>query len=209
MIIIDGGKNMNDNGKKVKKDFMQGVSFSHFLLARHVSRGDKVIDATAGNGKDTVFLAELVGNSGHVFAFDIQDKAIRNTEKLLKKNNLETRVKLIQANHENMLNYIDINEVKGIIFNLGFLPGGDKSIITGSNTTLKALKQGLNILGKGGIIVLVIYTGHPGGEEEKEAVINFCRDLNYREYNVLNYNFINQKKPPAQVIGIKKRIQGD
>src|SRR6056297_1537372 len=112
---------MSNERKKVKEDFMQGVSFSHFLLKRHISSGDKVIDATAGNGNDTVFLAELVGNSGHVFAFDIQDKAIKNIEKLLKKNNLETRVKLIQANHENMLNYIDINEVKGIIFNLGFL----------------------------------------------------------------------------------------
>jgi len=192
--------------ERKKTNLMQGVTYSHFLLNRHIAEGDTVIDATAGNGKDTVFLAELVGNKGRVYAFDIQKIAITHTRELLEDKKLAGRVKLIQENHENMINCIDAKEVEGIIFNLGFLPGGSKDIITKTDTTLSALKDGLKILSDGGLIVIVIYTEHPGGREEKKAILDFCKELNYKKYNVLRYNFINQQSSPAQVLAIKKRL---
>ncbi len=187
-------------------DIRQSVEFSHHLLKRHIPEGAGVIDATAGNGKDTLFLAELVGPEGEVWAFDIQEEAVENTKKLLKQNNVFKRVNLNKAGHENMNKYID-NKVLGIIFNLGYLPGGNKDIVTRSQTTLAALKSGLKILKNKGIIVLVFYTGHPGGQDEFDHIFDYVKKLNYKKYNVLNYNFINQKNPPARLIAVKKRAK--
>ena len=188
----------------MQDDFRQSVEFSHDLLKRHISQGDRVLDATAGNGKDTLFLAELVGPQGKVWAFDIQKKAINNTDKLLKDNNVREQVSLIQAGHENLNEFVE-EPVMGIIFNLGYLPGGDKNIVTRPETTLKALISSLEILQVAGVIVMVFYTGHEGGREEFDHIFDYAKELDYNQYNVLYYHFINQKKPPAELVGIKKR----
>jgi len=186
------------------EDFRQSVEFSHDLFKRHISQGDRVLDATAGNGKDTLFLAELVGPQGKVWAFDIQKKAINNTDRLLKDNNVREQVSLILAGHENLDNYIE-GKVEGIIFNLGYLPGGNKKIVTRPETTLIALKSGLDILKVKGIIVMVFYTGHQGGKKEFDEIYDYVKELDHNQYNVLHYHFVNQKKPPAELVGIKKR----
>ena len=183
---------------------MQGVKFSHFLMERHISSGDRVIDATVGNGHDTVFLARLVGENGFVWGFDIQEKAIENTSKKLHNNNLSNRVKLIQSGHEQLASFVD-KPVKGVLFNLGYLPGSDKKIITTPSCTLAALEAGLKLLAKEGLIVLVIYSGHRGGEKEKSVLLKYCSHLSEEKYNVLNYNFINQSQSPARVLAIKAR----
>lgn len=185
-------------------DFMQGVEFSHFLCEKHIAKGALVVDATAGNGYDTVFLAKLVGPEGRVYAFDIQQKAIDNTKSKLERNGISDRVVLIKDGHQNLLNYVR-NNIDGVLFNLGYLPGGDKKVVTKKETTFKALRDSINILKKGGIIVLVIYTGHPGGQNEYNVVLDYSKNLDSRIFNVVHYNFINQKNPPAQVFGIIKR----
>ncbi|MFW5991626.1 MAG: class I SAM-dependent methyltransferase [Halanaerobiaceae bacterium] len=185
-------------------DFMQGVEFSHALLRRHIDRGAYVIDATAGNGYDTLFLSGLVGKKGKIWALDIQKEAIANTQRLLKKNRAAEQVQLINGDHQHLLDYVNI-KVDGILFNLGYLPGGNKKIITKKETTLKALRDGLDILKSAGIIVLVVYTGHSGGQEELKSLLNFSEQLDAGTYNVIHYHFLNQDTPPPQVIGIIKR----
>ncbi|MFP4662015.1 MAG: class I SAM-dependent methyltransferase [Halanaerobiales bacterium] len=184
-------------------DFWQGVEFSHLIIKQHIREGSVVVDATAGNGQDTVFLAELVGRNGKVFAFDIQKKAIDNTGYRLEKKNLLERVKLINDGHQNLHKYLT-EEVNGVLFNLGYLPGGDKEITTEKQTTITAIEKSLKILEKGGIIVLVIYTGHPGGSEELKGILELLAVLDSHEFNVLRYNFINQESPPEVVAVIRR-----
>ena len=190
----------------MKTNFFNAVEFSHLLLEENTAAGDIVIDATAGNGYDTKFLANLVGSQGKVFSFDIQEEALNNTEELLKKENLIDRVELILDSHANINKYVK-QKVAAVIFNLGYLPGGNKEIITKSKSTTAALEESIKLLQKNGLIILVIYSGHQGGEKEKQVVTDFCESLDYREYNVLNYNFINQEKAPARVLAVKKRIK--
>ncbi len=186
-------------------DFQQGVEFSHYLFTSHVQEGDLLIDATAGNGEDTIFLANLTGPTGDVLAFEIQEEALRNAASRISKEGLEERVTLIKDGHENIGEYAETGSVGGILFNLGYLPGGDKDIITRPETTLRAMDSGLSLLKQGGIIVLVIYTGHSGGKEEKNALLSFTSRLDFTEYNVLHYHFVNQLTPPPEVLAVKKR----
>lgn len=185
------------------RDVISAVEFSHQLISDHVLSGSVVVDATVGNGNDTVFLAELVGVDGFVYGFDIQQDALDKTAVKLKKANLTDRVKLYHSGHEKMTDYFD-KPVNGILFNLGYLPGGDKSIVTRKETTIQAVNDGLDLLDNEGIIVLVIYTGHPGGREERDLLLKMVADLDNKEYNVLNYKFLNQLNSP-EVLAIKKR----
>src|SRR5690554_3171937 len=129
ILIRRGGISMSD--------FWQGVEFSHMLLEEHISEGAFVIDATAGNGYDSVFLDSLVGKDGKVYSFDIQKIALKNSRDRLLKNNFLNRVKLIEDGHENFDKYIK-EDIDGMVFNLGYLPGGDKEIITKSKSTITA-----------------------------------------------------------------------
>ena len=184
--------------------FMQGVEFSHFLLEKFVDQGDQVLDATAGNGYDTLFLARLVGSTGQVWSFDIQQEALDRTRAKLIRKDYQERVELVLSGHEKLDQYID-SSIQAAVFNLGYLPGSDKDIVTTAKNTVIALDKTLKLLYKGGIAVLVIYTGHDGGLKEKQAVVNFCTQLEETDYNVLHYHFINQSNNPAQVLAIRKR----
>ena len=121
-------------------DFWQMVEFSHILMTRHIQSGATVIDATAGNGHDSLLLANLVGDGGRVYAFDIQEKALSNTEKLLAEHKVLHRVELIKDGHQNLNQYIK-KEIDGMNLNLGYLPGGDKEVITNKESTIEALEK--------------------------------------------------------------------
>ena len=189
----------------MKKDFMNAVEFSHYLIKKHINTNSTIIDATAGNGKDTLFLAGLADKNTEIIAFDIQKKAVNNTKELLQKNNLADRVKVIKDSHANLDKYINENQLSLVLFNLGYLPGGDKSIITNPQTTIEAVKKSLNFLKNYGIIILVVYRGHEGGLKEEKALLDFAENLDYKEYNVLKYEFVNQAAKPPEVIAIIKR----
>lgn len=188
----------------MQKDFLNAVQYSHLLLKKNITEGDLVIDATAGNGHDTNFLAELVGKMGKVYSFDIQKEAITNTKKLLEKKNLADQVQLIHDSHANLDQYLD-QKITAAIFNLGYLPGGNKEIITRKESTIPAVEKSIELLQKNAIIIIVIYSGHPGGGEEKKALLDFASDLDHKKFNVLNYKFLNQPGPPPEIIAIKKR----
>ncbi|MFN2363238.1 MAG: class I SAM-dependent methyltransferase [Halarsenatibacteraceae bacterium] len=185
----------------------QAVEFSHYLLARQIDEGDFVIDATCGNGHDTGFLARLVGEFGRVLALDIQKDAIETTEMELKERNLLEQVELRQADHSNLLSLLESEELRptAIVSNLGYLPGGDKSIVTEAAKTLPALKDSLELLGNGGILVVTAYPGHEEGLKEREEIEAWAENLNYEEFNAAHYRFINQKKNPPEVFAIQKR----
>jgi tRNA G37 N-methylase Trm5 len=184
------------------------LPYSHSLLEKAAATGDIVVDATVGNGHDTIFLAKLVGPTGTVFGFDIQQEAIERTKEKLANNGLLDSVILFQSGHENLMNCIpDLyhGKIKAAIFNLGYLPKGDHSIVTKPETTIAAIKQLLEIMDVEGIIVLVIYHGHSEGKIEKEALLKFVTNLDQQKAHVLLYQFLNQKNDPPFVVAIEKR----
>ena len=184
------------------------LPFARKLLEKAVSPGDIAVDATVGNGHDTLFLAGLVGKSGIVYGFDIQEQAINKTKMRLDEQHLSEHVKLFNNGHEHVLSSIPETQhglVKGAIFNLGYLPGGDKNIVTTPNTTISAIEQLLEIMAPEGIIVLVIYHGHEEGAIERDALLKYVLQLDQKMAHVLQYQFINQQNNPPFIIAIEKR----
>ena len=182
------------------------LHYSHTLLTEIVQPGNHVIDATMGNGHDTELLAQLVGKTGKVYAFDIQPSALENTKKRLSDSGLHERVALILDGHENLGNYLDTTEeIHAAVFNLGYLPKSDKSIITLPQTTKQALDTLLTHLARRGRIIIVAYYGHEGGIAELQTVRDYCQQLPQENYNVLNYQFINQKNQPPILFCIERK----
>jgi predicted methyltransferase len=153
------------------------VDQSHKILANVIQPGDLAIDATVGNGHDTVFLAEAVGETGAVIGFDVQQQALENTKRILQQKKLQRRVRLRLQSHATIAGHIPAgmnHGIKAVMFNLGYLPGSDKSVITRGSTTLTALNGVLPRLAhSGGVISIVAYRGHQGGEEETQAVLEW------------------------------------
>ena len=179
------------------------LQYAQTLLKSAINEGDIAVDATAGNGHDTLFLAQLVGDDGFVYAFDVQKQAVDATLHRLLDNALEHRALVLKDGHENVAKYVN-KPVAAAIFNLGYLPGSDHEVITRPNTTIQALEGLLKLLKVGGIIVLVIYHGHEGGKEERDEVIRFVSELPQKYIHVLRYEFLNQKNDPPFVIALEK-----
>lgn len=184
------------------------LPFAKKLIEKAASTGDIVVDGTTGNGYDTQFLAERVGRTGKVYGFDIQETALRATKDRLHQHELSEQVVLFHTGHENLHSCIPTNDhgkIKAAIFNLGYLPGSDKTITTKVATTIAAVKQLFEIMAPEGIIVLVIYHGHSEGAKERDALLSYCQELEQNDAHVLQYQFINQKNNPPFLIAIEKR----
>jgi len=173
-----------------KESLRGAVALSHFFLNERVKPGDRVVDATCGNGHDTLFLARLVGEEGKVWAFDIQEDALSNTRILLSEAGCLAQVKLVATGHERFAGFVG-EPLNAVVFNLGYLPGGNKEIITHPDTSLAALGQAAGLLIPGGIITVCIYTGHSGGAEEGDAVEKWAASLPPAEFNVWSSRRIN------------------
>ncbi len=161
---------------------------AHLRLAAHLQQGDLALDATAGNGHDTLFLARQVGPTGRVFAFDLQPAALERTRRRLQEQSLLDRVILHQAGHERMKELLPEaahGRLSGVMFNLGYLPGGDKRLVTLPATTLSALAQAISLLRPGGMLSVLAYRGHPGGEEEAAAVARLLQEQGDLKLEVL------------------------
>jgi predicted methyltransferase len=177
---------------------------AHRLLAERMRPGVAAIDATAGNGHDTVFLAKAVGPDGIVAAFDLQREAIEATRRRCEAEGVADRVRLIEGCHSR-LREAGIEACRGVTFNLGYLPGGEKTRITRPETTIAALEAALEMLAPGGLITIVAYTGHPGGADECAAVEEWAARLDQEEYAVAGYRFLNQANDPPRLIAIDRR----
>lgn len=174
------------------------------IIKDYINEGDVVIDATIGNGFDTCFLAEKVGDSGHVYGFDIQNIAIKLTKDKLDEKKLRNRVTLIEDSHQHVKRYVE-NSIKVAMFNLGYLPKGDKKVITRPESTIKAIEEILDLLISGGIISVVAYYGHEGGLVEKNQVSNFFGELSNKEVDVLSIAYENRKMNAPVIYLIRKK----
>lgn len=159
------------------------TELAHLFVRRCLKAGGWAVDATVGNGHDTLFLAHLVGSGGRVDGFDIQGDAIANTRR-------QTaglpQVHLHHLSHEKMGEHL-AGPVDAVMFNLGYLPSGDKSVITHPSSTLPALETAAQILGGGGILTVVVYPGHEGGSAEAEAVEQWFKNLPREPYRVVHF----------------------
>lgn len=181
---------------------------AHEYIRLVLKEGGIAIDATVGNGNDTLFLAKMVGDSGLVYGFDIQDQAIRVAKKRLEKEGQAKQVRLFHYPHQNPWSKILPNrlrqQIDTVMFNLGYLPHGDPSIITKPLSTIAACKQSLQWLKPRGLITLVLYTGHKGGEEEAAKVIRWCRSLPNDQYQIMLQQLLNRDHAPSLVVIYKK-----
>ena len=179
---------------------------SHEIIKSVVKEGDIVVDATAGNGNDTAFLASLVGKRGKVYAFDIQEKALRNTESKLREKGMLEWVELIKDGHQNMDQYVK-EEVKAVMFNLGYLPGGDHTIGTKGETTAIAIDKSMELLGVHGIITIVVYYGGDSGFDEKNHIMRYIEGIDPKKYTVMKTEFVNQINCPPILVCIEKLLK--
>lgn len=174
------------------------LEMAHDFLAQVITQEDIVVDATMGNGHDTLFLAKL---AKQVYAFDIQEQALEKTSQRLQEAGL-TNVELLLQGHETVDQFV--REAKAGIFNLGYLPSADKSIITQPQTTIEALEKLCHLLVKGGRIAIMIYYGHEGGDIEKDVVMDFVSQLPQQEYTATIYRTLNQINNPPFLVMIEK-----
>ena len=175
----------------------------HLLLQRFLSEGDRAIDATAGNGHDTVFLARMVGATGQVLAFDVQAAAIESSRRAVKAEGFAERVDFFQESHARLADHAEPGSVAAILFNLGYLPGSDQSVITTAAETLRGLEESLRLLRPGGWLCVVCYPGHEGGNAEASAVEAWMAARG-GELRVARYGLLATLRPaPFLLIGVK------
>ena len=180
------------------------LGVAHKIIEEKVKKGDFCIDATAGRGHDTAFLAELVGEEGRVIAFDIQQDAVDSTRVLLQEKGYQDRVEVFLDSHSNMDQYAEENTVDCITFNFGYLPGGDHALATKAETSIQALSVALSLLKKGGMISLCIYSGGDSGFEERDQILAWLKELDPHKYLVIKSDYYNRpNNPPIPVLVIK------
>lgn len=176
----------------------------HRVLCEHVQPGDICIDATAGRGKDTLFLAELVGETGHVTAFDIQQDAVESTRVLLAEHGMEGRTSVILDSHAHMAQYAEPGTVSAITFNFGWLPGGDHNVFTRPESSIAAIEAGLSLLREEGIMTLILYYGRETGFAERDALLDYLPTLDSDRYTVVEMPFVNRPNcPPIPIVILK------
>ena len=185
---------------------LPALAFARQLIEGRLKNGGRALDGTAGNGRDTLFLAQLAGGSGKVWAFDIQAQALSNTAGLLRENGVEERVELIATSHADLADYVR-EPLDAAMFNFGYLPGGDKTVTTKANSSVRAMQAAAALLAEGGLLTAVVYSGHPAGRAEAAAIEQWAAALPQEQYQVLHYRFTNQRNYPPQLLAIEKRIR--
>ncbi len=166
------------------------------ILAGLLREGDHVIDATAGNGHDTRFLAECVGISGRVFGFDVQAAAIAAASARIEQAGLAERVEFFLESHANLDQHVDENSIAAVMFNLGYLPGEDHALTTRTEGTLTALAASSRVLKKsGGVISVICYPGHPAGAIEAAAVEKWMAEQAGKGWRVAKYGALHTRRP--------------
>lgn len=186
---------------------LSAVKMAHFLLKGRLATADAVIDATAGNGQDTLFLALHTPDNTIIRAFDIQQDALDKTQKVLEAHSLANKVKLVLDSHANMAKYC-MEPADIIMFNLGYLPGGTHTVTTITETTAEAVKAGLDLLKAGGIMTVAAYPGHPEGKRELASLQQILQNISQRSYTVACWHMVNQVNSPP-VLYVIEKLRGD
>ena len=199
------------------------VKLAMTVTKEYIHKNSFVIDATCGNGSDTLELAKAVcggeddavdsgsgdtADKGLVLAMDIQETAVKNTYDLLTSRlgpNIAGSVQVVRDSFVRMRSYADGRAPDAVVFNLGYLPGGDRNITTTAETTLTGLAEALDILNTGGIVTAVLYSGHAEGAREKSAVLEWASSLDSRRFHVVYAGLPNQKNNPPEILWITKK----
>ena len=185
------------------------VQWAHRILTERLQPGDDVVDATAGNGYDTLFLAKQVLPGGHVYAFDLQSQAVESTRQRLVEHQVNSDdFTLVHSGHEHLDTHLPEEkkgQIKAIMFNLGYLPGGEKAVITQTETTLSALAQAVDWLAQDGMLTVIAYPGHDGGREEGSAVEQWVSTLSTNEYEAQKIVFLNFRPTTPFCMVVRKR----
>jgi len=189
--------------------FLSVLSFAHKCVLERVRPGDAVVDATVGTGADTAFLCEAIGEKGVLYAFDIQQQALdRASERIGRLPGVPHRLHVLLQSHAEMTEAIPPEhhgQISAVMFNLGYLPGGDPQIITRPESTLPALDAAVSLLKPGGIVTVVLYPGHEGGRGEADRVELWAEALPDSDYQAIVYRFTNKRGIAPYVIAVEKR----
>ncbi|MEC7838837.1 MAG: class I SAM-dependent methyltransferase [Chlamydiota bacterium] len=185
--------------------FQSHLDVSHAYICEIINVGDIAVDATCGNGHDTLFLAEwcLSESSGAVYSIDIQSSAIeeakRNTEQNIAEG-IKKRIHYLQQCHSSFPTEICSGSVKVVMYNLGYLPGGNKSLTTQVDTTIKSIRAALDLVTPGGIICVTCYPGHQEGENEEKAILKFVSELDPKQWSCCHHRWCNRTKSPSLLL---------
>jgi 16S rRNA C1402 N4-methylase RsmH len=179
---------------------MQLTDLVHDYLSAQLQPGDSALDATAGNGHDSTYMAQLVGPKGRIFAIDIQEAAIAATRERLEAASCLAQAELLVADHAQALQSLctqHAQTISAITFNLGYLPGSDKSIQTEPESTLSALRAASELLKQDGMLLVIAYRGHDGGQTEASVVAEWMQHMDARGWSVESHEpVVNSTRVP-------------
>ena len=166
------------------------------FLTAHLRPGDTAVDFTMGNGHDTEFLSKSVGETGRVWAFDLQKSAVESTRKRLTEAGCPSNWELVLASHHLARDYVK-EPIKAGVFNLGYLPGsGHKEITTMRETTLPAVDAAVSMLGEDAVLIVAVYPGHPEGKAEGEALLEYFSGISRFRYSIAMIKLVNSPTSP-------------
>ena len=171
------------------------LSLQKKFLLSHLREGDTAVDFTMGNGHDTEFLSKTVGPSGKVYAFDIQKQAVESTAKNLRDAGCPENYTLILDSHHNAGKYVN-EKIKAGMFNLGWLPGGDKTITTMRETTMPAIETAIGLLGEDAVLTVAVYPGHPEGDAEGHMLEEYFATLSRYKLCITKIKIVNSPTSP-------------
>lgn len=185
-------------------DFRSARFWAAELIEPALRPGARAVDATMGNGKDTLWLCRLVGENGKVYAFDVQEEAVARTHALLEAEGVSKRAEFFCRGHERMAETVH-EPVDAVVFNLGWLPGAEHGVTTKVETTLAAAESALQILKPDGLVTICVYPGHDEGARELSALDAWAASLDPKRFDALTKRYLNQPGDPPVLIAIKKK----
>ncbi len=172
------------------------IHVAHHFWKLIVETTDHVIDATLGNGQDALFLAPLC-TRGKLTGIDVQEQAISSAQEILKE---YYHIEYVLGSHATFPNHLTPETIKLIVYNLGYLPRGDKTIVTQTSSTLESVQNALSLLTPGGMISITCYSGHEEGANEEKALLEFSRRLNPRQWSVSHQQWLNRHRCPSLLL---------
>lgn len=187
-------------------DLKSARHWAQEIITQALQGGGTAIDATMGNGHDTLWLCQLAGESGHVYAFDVQPEAIESTRARLEENHVAERATLILDGHQNMAAYVQA-PVDAILFNLGWLPGVAHAVTTRTETTLAAVNAAVELLKPGGVMTICVYPGHEEGKRELQALLEWAQQLDSAWLDARITSYLNIRNDPPVMIAVAKRLK--
>ena len=185
-------------------DFRSARYWASELIGPALYPGVVAVDATMGNGRDTLWLCEQVGEAGRVYAFDVQPEAVARTRERLEDAGVADRATLFCTGHENMAGTVP-EDVDAVMFNLGWLPGAAHAVTTRTETTLRAVDAALSLLKPDGLVTICVYPGHDEGKRELEALLHWAASLDPKRYDALIKCYLNQPNDPPRLIAVKRK----